>query len=401
MSYTGKYTFTFDMSGTKASRTLLLRNYYDGTWHGTLLDEQGKSVIVSKLTAENGTISFTAAENAQELDVEMKIDGKTISGTVSYGSPKESKTTAGASGTVGEITPADDHAEKIQMKKKALILYASITGNTEKIAKAFQRSFEHYGFTVDMCKVTNKTEYVPKNYQDYDVVCLGSLIIAGSPTSAVIKRFSLGGGSDLESNVTKNAEAGLDFNAGGGGLKGPGPNGPMPGGPGGGMPPMGGPGGPDMDAPMGSGTLSYAGGPAPHGIYQPLGIVFTTYGGGFYGSNEALATLETLKLYLETSSVKVIGKFACCGREFGPAGLADGVKPNIMGGGEIDDPVYYKDADGNYHAGSYFFHTHMNSKPCARDIQKAEALVADLLEDYFYSHDGIRKDVASQYISIS
>ena len=401
MSYTGKYTFTFDMSGTKASRTLLLRNYYDGTWHGTLLDEQGKSVIVSKLTAENGTISFTAAENAQELDVEMKIDGKTISGTVSYGSPKESKTTAGASGTVGEITPADDHAEKIQMKKKALILYASITGNTEKIAKAFQRSFEHYGFTVDMCKVTNKTEHVPKNYQDYDVVCLGSLIIAGSPTAAVIKRFSLGGGSDLESNVTKNAEAGLDFNAGGGGLKGPGPNGPMPGGPGGGMPPMGGPGGPDMDAPMGSGTLSYAGGPAPHGIYQPLGIVFTTYGGGFYGSNEALATLETLKLYLETSSVKVIGKFACCGREFGPAGLADGVKPNIMGGGEIDDPVYYKDADGNYHAGSYFFHTHMNSKPCARDIQKAEALVADLLEDYFYSHDGIRKDVASQYISLS
>lgn len=401
MSYTGKYTFTFDMNGTTASRTLLLRNYYDGTWHGTLLDEQGKSVIVSKLTAENGTISFTAAENAQELDVEMKIDGKTISGTVSYGSPKESKTTAGASGTVGEITPADDHAEKIQMKKKALILYASITGNTEKIAKAFQRSFEHYGFTVDMCKVTNKTEHVPKNYQDYDVVCLGSLIIAGSPTAAVIKRFSLGGGSDLESNVTKNAEAGLDFNAGGGGLKGPGPNGPMPGGPGGGMPPMGGPGGPDMDAPMGSGTLSYAGGPAPHGIYQPLGIVFTTYGGGFYGSNEALATLETLKLYLETSSVKVIGKFACCGREFGPAGLADGVKPNIMGGGEIDDPVYYKDADGNYHAGSYFFHTHMNSKPCARDIQKAEALVADLLEDYFYSHDGIRKDVASQYISIS
>ncbi len=401
MSYTGKYTFTFDMNGTKASRTLLLRNYYDGTWHGTLLDEQGKSVIVSKLTAENGTISFTAAENAQELDVEMKIDGKTISGTVSYGPPKESKTTAGASGTVGEITPADDHAEKIQMKKKALILYASITGNTEKIAKAFQRSFEHYGFTVDMCKVTNKTEHVPKNYQDYDVVCLGSLIIAGSPTAAVIKRFSLGGGSDLESNVTKNAEAGLDFNAGGGGLKGPGPNGPMPGGPGGGMPPMGGPGGPDMDAPMGSGTLSYAGGPAPHGIYQPLGIVFTTYGGGFYGSNEALATLETLKLYLETSSVKVIGKFACCGREFGPAGLADGVKPNIMGGGEIDDPVYYKDADGNYHAGSYFFHTHMNSKPCARDIQKAETLVADLVEDYFYSHDGIRKDVASQYISIS
>ena len=169
-----------------------------------------------------------------------------------------------------------------------------------------------------------------------------------------------------------------------------------------GMPPMG--GGDAMlggEPPVDEGGLMYAGGPAPHGTYNPLGIVFTTYGGGFYGSNECLATLEVLKLYLELSSVKVVGKFACCGKEFGPAGLDDGVKPSLMGPGSIDDPVYYKDADGNYHAGSYFFHTHMNDKPCERDFQKARALVSDLVEDYFYSYDGIRKDVASQYISIS
>ena len=155
------------------------------------------------------------------------------------------------------------------------------------------------------------------------------------------------------------------------------------------------------EPPVDEGGLMYAGGPAPHGTYNPLGIVFTTYGGGFYGSNECLATLEVLKLYLELSSVKVVGKFACCGKEFGPAGLDDGVKPSLMGPGSIDDPVYSKDADGNYHAGSYFFHTHMNDKPCERDFQKARALVSDLVEDYFYSYDGIRKDVASQYISIS
>lgn len=388
---TGKYTFQFQKDGAEASRTFLLRNYYDGTWHGTLLDEQGRSVIVSNLTAENGTVAFTAKEPDLLLEAALQISGSSISGTVAYGAPKADMTKAEVSGTVREITPADDRAEKIQMKKKALIIYASITGNTEKIAKAFQRSFEHYGFTVDLCKITNRSQRPHFNYQDYDVVCMGSLIIAGSPTAAMIKQFSLGGGSDLESTVTKNAEAGLDFNAGGGALKGPGMDGP--GGPGGPGPEMG-PGGGGM-------ALSYAGGPAPHGIYQPLGIVFTTYGGGFYGSNEAMATLETLKLYLELSSVKVVGTFACCGKEFGPAGLADGVKPQIMGGGDIDDPVYYKDADGNYHAGSYFFHTHMNSKPNARDIMKAEALVADLVEDYFYSHDGIRKDVASRYISIS
>ena len=117
MSYTGKYTFTFERDGAKASRTLLLRNYYDGTWHGTLLDEQGKSVIVSKLTAEDSLISFTAKESGQELEAALKTDGKTVSGTVSYGPPKEDKAKATVTGTVSEITPADDHAEKIQMKK--------------------------------------------------------------------------------------------------------------------------------------------------------------------------------------------------------------------------------------------------------------------------------------------
>ncbi len=43
----------------------------------------------------------------------------------------------------------------------------------------------------------------------------------------------------------------------------------------------------------------------------------------------------------------------------------------------------------------------MNDKPAARDLMKAKAMVADLVEDYFYSHDGLRKDVASSYITIS
>jgi hypothetical protein len=210
---------------------------------------------------------------------------------------------------------------------------------------------------------------------------------------AVTKKFSLGGGTDLEANVTQNAEAGVGFNEGGVGLKLPDDSDGMLDAPDG----MPGPGG----ASAGDGPVTYPGGPAPHGVYHPLGIVFTTYGGGFYGSNEAMATLELEKLYLELRNVQVIGTFACCGKEFGPAGLADGVKPKIMGGGTIDDPVYYKDADGNYHAGSYFFHTHMNSKPCDRDIYRAKAMVADIIEDYFYSYDGIRKDVASKYTCIS
>lgn len=390
MNYTGKYVFSMPTSSGAQENTLLLRNYYDGTYHGTLLDAHFGSSIIEKLELLENSVKFRAAVGPATIDFTLTVDaGDQIIGTaVAAHGQDEPKTTA-VSGRKMEITDEDDKTERITYKKKALIMYASITGNTKKIAEAFRDSFEHYGWAVDLIRITNKTEDLPFSYDDYDVVCLGSLIIAGSPTMAVTKKFSLGGGTDLEANVTKNAEAGKGFNEGGVGLKGPG--GP------------GGPSGPLMGSPSEKtdGPVTYAGGPAPHGVYHPLGIVFTTYGGGFYGSNEAMATLELEKLYLELKNVQVIGTFACCGKEFGPAGLADGVKPTIMGGGAIDDPVYYKDADGNYHAGSYFFHTHMNSKPCDRDIYRAKALVADIIEDYFYSFDGIRKDVASKYICIS
>ncbi|MBQ9268057.1 MAG: hypothetical protein IJ206_00920 [Oscillospiraceae bacterium] len=149
------------------------------------------------------------------------------------------------------------------------------------------------------------------------------------------------------------------------------------------------------------GTVRWAGGPPAHGVHHPLGIIFTTYGGGCSGPEEAAGTLALLKLYLEQRNAKVIGTFACCGKEFGPAGIDDGGKPMVMGPGKLEPPVYYKDGNGSYHAGSFFFHTHMNSKPSPRDIMKAKALVADIVEDYFYSHDGIRKVLSSQYVSIS
>ena len=72
-----------------------------------------------------------------------------------------------------------------------------------------------------MVKIKNRmdwSQYAGKTYfEDFDVVCIGSPIIAGSPTSAMIKLFSPGGGSDLEKNVTANAEAGKSFHAGGAG----------------------------------------------------------------------------------------------------------------------------------------------------------------------------------------
>ena len=178
---------------------------------------------------------------------------------------------------------------------------------------------------------------------------------------------------------------------------------PPPGEPGGpGMPPPAGgasdgPGGPpNMIAWRRESVMNYPGGPHIPGQYKPLGIAFTTYGGGFSGPNECLPVLALLKLYLEDKGAKVIGRFACPGKEFGPAGLDDGQVPMQL----REPPVYYKDADGNYHAGGFFFHTSNNQNPAPRHEAQARAFIASIVEDHFYTFDGKRREPDSEYVSI-
>ena len=278
-------------------------------------------------------------------------------------------------------------------QRRALILYATMTKNTEKIADWFQESFEEYRWEVTKIRLKNTMdidEIQPLVYfDDYDVICLGSPIVAGYPLKAVSKHFSLGAHSGLEEQTTATVEGGATEYK----QEMPGP--------------------PPADTPMPrefQWRRSGNRGPYPGAIYQeqfkPLGIVFTTYGGGFYGSDECLATLEVLKLYLQLNNVAVVGKFACCGREFGPAGLKPGEKPmfnNAEDGTPLPVPEaeVYEKADGTTFQATYFFHARMWDKPGPRDRAKAKALVADLVEDYFCTFDGRRNMVGSQYISIS
>ncbi len=274
-------------------------------------------------------------------------------------------------------------------QRRALILYATMTKNTEKIANAFQDAFKAYNWDVTMFKMAANADWLGMQdklyFDDYDVICLGSPIVAGSPLQIVIKALSLGGGGGLESVLQKQIDEKRTDSF--------------------------------MDVGDALPTFRWRRNEPPYmGVLnpadsRPLGVVFTTYGGGFYGSGECLATLETLKLYLNLNSVDVVGKFACCGRETGPAGYAPGVKPKagFVPGKKLDDlpdadvcdAVKYKLGDGSEVYGSYFFHYGITSKPGPRDEMKAKALICDLVEDYFLSHDGRRKIVGSEYISIS
>ena len=424
MNFIGKYVFTMPTPSGERETTFLLRNYYTGALHGTLLDSHGGVQLAHDIATEGNRLCFESEAGPSTIKFDFTIDGDKLTGTATVAQSDGNAIVSDVKGSFGPITDEDDGADKIEMKGKALILYASITKNTERVATWFKETFEHYGMKTTMVRVLNGTKWMEAHkdelcFDDYDVVCLGSPIIGGSPMKCMLTHFSAGAASSLEDNVAKNAEKGLSFNAGGAGgfkegdVKGD-PNMPRPGEPGGppmggpGMPPPGGPGGPGgpgMPPPGGPGmgaqwrremTMQYPGGPHLPGVYKPLGIAFTTYGGGFSGPNECLPVLSLLKLYLEDKDCKVIGRFACPGKEFGPAGLDDGEPPVQI----RQPPVYYKDADGNYHAGGFFFHTSNNNNPAPRHEAQAKAFIASIVEDHFLTWNGKRRDADSEYVSI-
>ncbi len=272
-------------------------------------------------------------------------------------------------------------------KRRALILYATMTKNTEKIATWFKETFEAYNWDVTFFRVALNADYAGMQEQlyfdDYDVVALGSPIVAGLPIQPVLKAFSLGAGGQLEQQVQKQIDSG------------------KPG---------------DATAPH-KPTASWRRTEAPYagalarGQSEPLGIVFCTYGGGFYGSSECLPVLESLKLYLNLNNVRVVGKFACGGKETGPAGYELGVKPKSgfapgkkndeLPDADVPDPITYTMADGTEKPGAYFFHYDLCSKPGPREEAKARAFASDFIEDFFMTYDGERNPVYSEIISIS
>jgi flavodoxin len=64
---------------------------------------------------------------------------------------------------------------------KNLIVYASRTGNTAKVAEELAKNFRRYDWTNDLKKIPD--DYDVKNpdfsFDDYDFVCVGSPVISG------------------------------------------------------------------------------------------------------------------------------------------------------------------------------------------------------------------------------
>lgn len=79
------------------------------------------------------------------------------------------------------------------MANRALILYASSTGNTEKLALVFRDVLTEYGWGLDLVHLAEDTDLPSQGiYLDqYDLVLLGSPVISSSPSPLVARHLAL------------------------------------------------------------------------------------------------------------------------------------------------------------------------------------------------------------------
>lgn len=172
------------------------------------------------------------------------------------------------------------------MSKKSLIMYASWTGNTEKVALRFKKAFEKNGWECDMFRVDHKTDIKnpPFDYNNYDFLCVGSPVVNKKPVQEVIGVLDKGGsamktsaGGPEGSRAKELYEKALEHYRKLGGL-----------------------------------------GPLEKTAYGPedkKGVVFVTYGGEhLVPPKEAEPALSYMECVMEHHGFQCVGRFCCPGK---------------------------------------------------------------------------------------
>lgn len=262
------------------------------------------------------------------------------------------------------------------IKQRGLILYASITGNTEQVAKAFEKAFLGCGWSCDLVKIDGKTNFkqTPVYFDDYDIVCLGSPVMAGIPAPNIGRVLGL-----TQPEPPRMWRGGM---------------------------------GPGMDM---------QGGPSP----DVKAVVFATYAGAI---REAYSTLAVEKQYLECLRLKIVGQFSCPGCEIShmavdrtaaimgvqvekAAPLVQLYKTNPDGPAfskltpekhqamrdAVADPRDMPDYEGMEHfiAPKY----DLENRPNAHDLTMAEYFMQNLIQDYFFGRT-VPQESHGEYLCI-
>jgi len=297
-------------------------------------------------------------------------------------------------------------------KRKALIVYASITGNTEQVALRFKKTIEKKGqpwgdWDCDIFKITKNTyrENIPYNAQKYDLFMAGGPIWSGIPPlymiddhkGALLPIMSPEFMEQSKKQVNKYIARVMAEES----VKASETD--------------------TIEAPISSIERNP----------NRKAIVFITYGGQGQGPVEAMTSLSVLEQCC-SMGFKVIGKFACCGKMWAePTVDPIAAKFDWMVGDATVAIAKYKENpnhpdfanltakerklfDNAVGWTEHFssagdpkipmaraWHWDYAKRPTERDLLKAEIFISEILEDCYGG--GIEKtpDTVSQYLCIA
>jgi hypothetical protein len=218
---------------------------------------------------------------------------------------------------------------------KSLVLYASQSGNTEKVAMSFKKAFERNGWQCDSFKIDENTDIKnpPFKFEDYHFCAVGSYVFLELPAEAMINLLCKNPYSGHCGQPTREEVARQRLQR----------NNPKY------LPPA--------ERPPEGANLRSPGKIIPG---PQRGVVFATYSGMHLGPKEAYAALAHLEVELEHLGFKCVGSFCCPGKQRPHGKLAPEDSKRQM------PETWHKDID---------------SRPNERDLLRAELFMEDILEN--------------------
>ena len=218
------------------------------------------------------------------------------------------------------LAASEPQGQHKKTTERSLIIYASRTNNTTKVAQRFKSTLERKGWQCDIHKINKNDDAgaCPYAIEDYDLVCAGSGIELHAPYAELIAtlRFPRYGGDPTKVDIA-----------------------------------------PGDRQPTQGATASSVRAPSHNKIVfrpeSPKTVSFVTYGGMDFGPWEVQPALDWINVETAHLGIEPVGKF-CCPGKFLPHDLPE---------------AYFDD---------------LTTRPNEKDLLRAELFIEEILEAIAY-----------------